>query len=448
MIKTLIFLCLATVVANEVHYFIRPSSQSQCYEQCSNAECSMNNGLTLSQFLNNSIDYLMNDTRLILSPGNYSLESVFIVENLHYFSMTFFMWPISLTSSKAIITCGPNARFEFRNVSHVAMSGLEFVGCFESQVVSVGCFLLKSSGFFGYSQATVNGTVLIIDGSTATLESVMFVSVIDEPLPTPQELLGLANSTGAQINFTTDQVIGILLKRSNISITHGWFEGNNVGPIGAVIYDEFGSDITIINTTFVNNSAAYNINYTSFMCKCYSDCSATSGIIYTKSLEGTITIYESKFIQNVGVVIFGDTCNMLITHAKFINNTECSGSFATVFASDTNLDISYSIFTNNTGSTVLVVCTNISIRYSEFIGNNEVLKAVSGLLTSIDDSRFINNTGKGVLATSNNSMISVTQCEFVGNTAAEISLVLFDGVWINVHLNKFINNVVVDSAVV
>ena len=66
------------------------------------------------------------------------------------------------------------------------------------------------------------------------------------------------------------------------------------------------------------------------MCKCYSDCSATSGIIYTESLEGTITIYENKFIQNVGVVIFGDTCNMLITHAKFINNIECSGSFATV----------------------------------------------------------------------------------------------------------------------
>ena len=80
---------------------------------------------------------------------------------------------------------------------------MEFVGCFESQVLSVGHFLLKSSGFFGYSQATVNGTVLIIDGSTATLESVVFVSVIDEPLPTPHELPGLANCTGAEVNFTT-----------------------------------------------------------------------------------------------------------------------------------------------------------------------------------------------------------------------------------------------------
>ena len=149
--------------------------------------------------------------------------------------MSFFTWPISLTSSKAVITCGPNARFEFRNVSRVAMSRLEFVGCFESQVVSVGRFLLKSSGFFGYSQATIYGTVLIIDGSTATLESVVFVSVIDEPLPTAQELTGLANCTGAQVNFTTDRVIGILIKRSNISITHSWFEGNNVSPIGAVI---------------------------------------------------------------------------------------------------------------------------------------------------------------------------------------------------------------------
>ena len=76
--------------------------------------------------------------------------------------------------------------------------------------------------------------------------------------------------------------------------------------------------------------------------------------------------------------------------------------------------------------------TNISIRYSEFIGNNEVLIAVSGLLTSIDHSRFINNTIKreGVLTIINNRMISVTQCEFVGNTAVKISLVWFDGVWI------------------
>ena len=47
--------------------------------------------------------------------------------------------------SKAIIVCGRNVRFGFKNVSIVTMSGLEFVGCFNTFVVSVGRFQLENS---------------------------------------------------------------------------------------------------------------------------------------------------------------------------------------------------------------------------------------------------------------------------------------------------------------
>ena len=46
-----------------------------------------------------------------------------------------YVWPGS--SSKAVITCSHDARFEFRNVSTVTVSGLEFVGCFENRIVAV-----------------------------------------------------------------------------------------------------------------------------------------------------------------------------------------------------------------------------------------------------------------------------------------------------------------------
>ena len=58
---------------------------------------------------------------------------------------------------------------------------------------------------------------------------------------------------------TMDEVIGILLKHSNGSITQSRFEGNKVG-LGAVIYDELGSDVTISNTIFSNNSATQYCN--------------------------------------------------------------------------------------------------------------------------------------------------------------------------------------------
>ena len=55
------------------------------------------------------------------------------------------------------------------------MSGLEFVGCFESHVISVGQFPLENSG---NGQAIVNGTVLNIEESFASLDRVAFISAV------------------------------------------------------------------------------------------------------------------------------------------------------------------------------------------------------------------------------------------------------------------------------
>ena len=148
----LIFLCFGTIVASdEVYYIIRPSQLQSCVDRYSSAEACIDNYLTLSEFINNFSDYLRNETTLLFSTGNYSLESELVVENVRSFSM--FVWPGS--SSKAVITCGHNARFEFRNVSTVTVSGLEFVGCFKNRVVSVGQFQLENSGLFGNGQAII-----------------------------------------------------------------------------------------------------------------------------------------------------------------------------------------------------------------------------------------------------------------------------------------------------
>ena len=281
-------------------------------DQCNEADYA-DDDLSLSQFVDNSINYLTNDTRLIFLPGNYSLESNLLVENIHSFSMS--TW--SIPSSKAVIICGPNARIEVRNVSIVTVSGSEFIECFENRVVSVGHFQLENSGFFGNSQAIVNGSVLIIEESTATLDSVVFLSAV-EKLQTnagPQEL---PQSCTVGVIETTDVVIGILSRRSNIRITQSRFEGNKV-DLGAVIYDAIGSDIVIFNSTFVNNSAAQY---------CNSDCCLAGGIVYmSKSQGSTVKLCHSRFEKNVGVAIFvyshGQnvyTSTVSITHSEFIDN--------------------------------------------------------------------------------------------------------------------------------
>ena len=392
-----------TAIANDAQYntiIIRPSQSQSCVDQrCSSKAEYVDDDLSLSQFVNNSINYLINDTRLIFLPGNYSLESNLLVENIH--SLSIFAWPIS--SSKTVITCGHNVRFEFRNISIVTVSGLEFIECFENHMVSVGHFQLENSGFFGNGQAIVNGSVLIIEESTATLDSVVFLSAVNKLQTSagPQEIP--QNCTVG----TVDVVIGILLRRSNIRITQSRFEGNNVG-LGAVIYDAIGSDIIIIDSTFVNNSAAEH---------CNNNCCLAGGIVYVSKSQGsTVKLYHSKFEKNVGVVIFvysaGEnvyTSTVSITHSEFIDNIVTGprklfnrllvGS-SLVYLDAVMITVNFSKFANNRASFAVVyiphhyivagnltnnVFSDNSAAYEVFVSSN----CQQGLALSLGSNRCV-----------------------------------------------------------
>ena len=216
-------------------------------------------------------------------------------------------------------------------------------------------------------------------------------------------------------------MIGIQLQRSTISILHSWFEGNTVGLVGGLIYDESGSNITITNTTFFNNSA--DDVYTTYACYCRSDCNfVTSGIVYTNSPQNIVQIHDSKFAQNMGMVIFANNSNVLITHTKFIDNNICSGLFATVvYLSDSNLFLVYSVFSNNSELSLNTIYSNVTIKHCEFISNNYavVLRARYGKSLSFDHSKFTNNTGIRIFSSINTSMIHISHSEFVDNIVSQ-----------------------------
>ena len=394
-------------VAGEVqHYYIgRPSQPQSCDNQCS---CSVCYDITLSQFIKNSwtCDNHCDDITLIFLGGNYNLESELIVENVHSFSM--YAWPGS--STKVGITCGHDARFKFRNVSTVTVSGLEFVGCFENNVVAVDHFQLENSGFFSDSRALVKGTVLSIEESTAYLNRVVFLSILNSTSDAPPDL---DNCTAPDPVFSTiDRVTGILLERSSITITQSWFEGNNVDLTGAVIYDEFGSNVIIFNTTFVNNSATkYSID------DCYS--SSIGGIVrISKSYKSTWKIYYSKFLQNSGgmaiVLTFGG--KMQVLNSNFINNA----GLRVLYAENTNLSISHSNFEGNE--------------------NFATVEVIHGTLITIDHTKLFNNHGLYCnLVISNTTMVTITHSEFLDNIA-DGSLINLDGDMIIVRLSEFIND--------
>ena len=414
----LIHLCLSTIVVSEVEYIIRPShDQSQsCSDRCSDAE-SVDNCLTLSQFVNNSIDYLTNDTiaRLIFSPGNYSLESELIIENVHSFSM--FAWPSF--SSKAVIICDHNASFVFGNISIVTVSGLEFVGCLENHVVSIGQFQLENSSFFGNGQAIVSGTVLTIEESTANLDGVVFISAVESN--TIQEL-----PENCTTIFSMDMAIGILLRGSSIRITQSWFEENKVGLRG-VIYSELGSNITIFNTTFVNNTGGIVHVNTEPQ---FINNSAPFAAVYTN-----LVISHSTFTNNSGEVLDARYTNVSIRHSKFVSNNGCIMMYV---RGGMITSIDHSKFISNT-RVLHAENTSVSISHNEFVFNCGLLIESNGTIASIDHSMFINNAGQ-ILQAENANKISITHSEFIDNTAIGRRLVHLDGVMITVKFNEFINN--------
>ena len=254
------------------------------------------------------------------------------------------------------------------------MSRLEFVGCFKNNVISVRHFQLENSAFFGNGWAIVNGTVLSIEESTVYLDRVAFISAVQK-----LQISQVPEGCCAGKIDTTDAVIGILLRKSSIRITQSRFEGNKVG-LGAIIYDEFGSDIIISNTVFAKNSATQYCNNNDMYC-CFP-----GGVIVcvSEKYRSTVKMYHSKFEKNVGVavIIHGDNTYMStvsIIHSIFVDNTVIGprtlkpGGFQSnslVTLEGVMVTVSLSEFINNRASTAL-----INIQYSTTAENfsNNVL---------------------------------------------------------------------------
>ena len=283
------FLATDSVIAN---YIIGKPSQIQNCDDCVECDCG---NLTLSQFVNNLSSYLRvtGDTTLIFLPGNYSLESELLVENVHSFSM--YAWHGS--SSKAMITCHHSARFEFRNISTVTVSGLEFVGCSENRVISVDQFQLENSGFIGNAIIPRPGTVLSIEQSTAKLDRILFLSHNSE--------------------FHAAIVCAI---DSNLTVSHNTFK-SNTGP-GDVLKVGNTNNVSLSCSELVSNQNGYygriNIEHTKFI-----NNAGPGSILRACQIEMSISYNE--FLCNNGVHLlnfYGVLTS--IDHSKFINNTGTS----------------------------------------------------------------------------------------------------------------------------
>ena len=414
--------------------------------------------LTLSQFVNNSSDYLTNDTQLIFAPENYSLESEILIENIRSFSISI----EQIFSSRASIICDSNARFEFKNVSTVTLRGLDLIGCIEVHFISVGHILIESLRF--YELSVINGSILTMDECTATLDRLAFVSSTVNSQANSQDNDIAVNDYSSDSDCPTDVLRGaavISSRRSVIVVTQSQFEGNNMGSGSIIEYHD--SNIVIFNTTFTNNSVAtycyYNIRF----------CCFTGGIVRSSGVQRSILkLYHTRFIRNIGVMIctVGDeillaSCefvsnsappsiimdlvyaiytNMTISHTEFFGN---SAAYSLVYIESKIANIEHSRFTNNIGYSVAGVVNTIKFTHNEFVQNINTSSLISlrGDVMILSHCKFLNNIADLLIAFHGEWMITIlSYSEFVHNTAD--SLIDGSGDIITLSHSEFVNNIV------
>ena len=369
------FLLLVSMCSNQV------SCEVYQITSTSGDRCPMDPCLTLSQFTNQSDSYLNDNTTLIFQPGNHSLNSVLSVSHITMLSM-------HTSSSNTVIMCNGLGRFDLSTIPVVHVRNITFIGCPGNKVESVQQFTLEYTSFIGQENAP--GTALELIDTTASLCSNTFIS-----------------NSGKQHQYYLDGNIialaggAILSTRSNINITESWFKGNHA-QMGGAIFSEFQSNITITNSTFLGNvakiigatgtyygGALYAVNGGTVIIEKSLFANNRSldgygiigsgGVLYaTRSL--TIMISHSQFINNYalkdgGVLSALDRVNISINNSVFVNNhcDSCYGGVAYI-QTDVNMVVSYSQFTNNSGSLGGVIAaayrTNVVIEHSRFFNNS------------------------------------------------------------------------------
>ena len=395
--------------------------------------------ITLSQFVNNSSDYLSENTTLHFLQGEHSLESTLFINNID----TFY---VSSQDSNVTIVCNHSSWFEFNNVSVVHISGLTFIGCTGNRFTHISQFTLEDSQFIGHKQ--INGTALeLVETSATFIKTELSFNYANKVTTLHCEnddyhyydvyydFLNTHYDYGFQ-DIEVDVTAGgaIVLTHSNVTIIDSVFEGNHA-QAGGAIFAELQSNIIIINSTFVGNQA------TSLQSHQY--CYAGGGVLYCDN-GSSIKVYSSTFERNTahwlgGVMAAGlhDSVTITITNSDFISNAAHYFGGVLSGGAHSSITITNSNFTKNrvnyAGGVVylssaehsIIIITNSNFTKNSANNRGGVLDLSHADYsnTTITNSNFrensANNYGGVVdLSSAEHSIITITNSNFTKNSAA------------------------------
>ena len=210
-------------------------------------DCPVESCLTLSSFAANVSQYLESNTSLIFEPGNHTMHSELNITNVAEFSMISHSESTNQSSLHIICEESLLSFFIFEAVDHIYITDLKFFGCkntvviiplFQSTLIKI---IASSLVLLGCTFENNEGSITVISAkySNITVAQTTFSN------NTVSSILSYNACNSKFVNSTFISNRGMLVP----FVTHD----NNYHGQGAIVIVN-NSDISIIDTRFVNNS--------------------------------------------------------------------------------------------------------------------------------------------------------------------------------------------------
>ena len=305
------------------------------------------------------------------------------------------------TGMNVIINCQHQASFNVENVKEVQINGLRLVGCGNNTFLSVQNFIIANSTFQGLNDS---GTALYVFETALKIVNSSFIS---NRLGTCVDIIGLSRASMSNVSVHVGGVI--FVDRSNITIMNSIFV-NNSAEVGGVIYStsyKYKNNISISNSIFVGNQA---INISPHI----QHCDWPSNHNKTKTVGGVLAAFQSRVI---------------ITNCTFINNTsEGGGAGVLSIQQKSDINVSRSEFHSNSAEgyagVLLLREANVTINTSIFLKNRAnqggVMHAIQLSVILLRWNTFSNNSANfsgGVLSIDQTCQVDDYHGLFIYNRA-------------------------------
>ena len=203
---------------------------------------------------------------------------------------------LSNETSTTSITCKPDTRFTFYEVSTVEIGGVKFIGCGNSSVTRANIFTLWNSTFVGVNGS---GTALVLNQTTAV--NITECSFLFNTQGSKRPVTDFINIQSSQKTMKADVILNrtsayvggaiVLTSSSDAVIEDSLFDGNEA-QYGGAIFVEMNSSIVMNGCTFRHNKAV--------------------GLPSYNGMEG-----------GGGGALFVNDSRLAINNCSFMNNTLC-----------------------------------------------------------------------------------------------------------------------------